>query len=245
MAVAVRCSLTVLINQRLLLFIGALFITNWYLKVFESSGIHLSEIIIFVKMEVENVAATAATTTNTTTITNESEVNSESKEESAIVEGVKSKLNDSGDGGTLVSSAIINEEESAQEGVGTKTMPISTGKTSPAARKMKSSPEHRERLLAQLARGRETARRNRESGTFILPLRNIKRIMRLNEDVGMVQNEAAILVQAAAELFTKQFAVDSLSTAKSNGRKNTIKYEDVAETRSSKERLSFLEPLLP
>ena len=148
--------------------------------------------------------------------------------------------------GENISSDIKGEEISRSSESTSKDKNLSASKTSQGSgRKMKSSPEHRERLLAQLARGRETARRNRESGNFILPLRNIKRIMRLNEDVGMVQNEAAVLVQAAAELFTKQFAVDSLNTAKSNGRKNTIKYEDVAETRSSNERLSFLEPLLP
>lgn len=133
-----------------------------------------------------------------------------------------------------------NEDENKKEEVVEKKTT-----TPPPTKRMKSSPEHRERLLAQLARGRETARKNRESGTFSLPLRNIKRIMRLNEDVGMVQNEAAILVQAAAEMFTKQFAMESLETAKTNGRKNTIKYEDLAEARSASDRLSFLEPLLP
>ena len=133
-----------------------------------------------------------------------------------------------------------NENENKKEEVVEKKTT-----TPPPTKRMKSSPEHRERLLAQLARGRETARKNRESGTFSLPLRNIKRIMRLNEDVGMVQNEAAILVQAAAEMFTKQFAMESLETAKTNGRKNTIKYEDLAEARSASDRLSFLEPLLP
>jgi len=68
--------------------------------------------------------------------------------------------------------------------------------------------------------------------------------MRLNKDVGIVQNEAAILVQFAAELFTKKFANQSFKTAQEKGR-DCIKYEDVAEARAASAQLSFLEPLIP
>ena len=134
----------------------------------------------------------------------------------------------------------VQEDDKTNASISNNSPP----KAKKQSKRPKASPEHRERLLAQLARGRETARKNRESGACALPLRNIKRIMRLNKDVGIVQNEAAILVQFAAELFTKKFANQSFKTAQEKGR-DCIKYEDVAEARAASAQLSFLEPLIP
>lgn len=77
-----------------------------------------------------------------------------------------------------------------------------------------------------------------------IPFRTIKRIMKIDSDIGIVQNDAAIVATAALEHFVKTFAVKSLELAKSKGR-NTIKYDDVAEVRASDRSLSFLDLLLP
>mmetsp|Transcript_20939 Transcript_20939/g.37815 ORF Transcript_20939/g.37815 Transcript_20939/m.37815 type:complete len:213 (+) Transcript_20939:72-710(+) len=77
-----------------------------------------------------------------------------------------------------------------------------------------------------------------------IPFRTIKRIMKLDTDIGIVQNDAAIIAAAALEMFVKEFATKSLEIAKRKGR-NTIKYEDVAEVRANDRSLSFLDLLMP
>mmetsp|Transcript_16679 Transcript_16679/g.20804 ORF Transcript_16679/g.20804 Transcript_16679/m.20804 type:complete len:163 (-) Transcript_16679:150-638(-) len=77
-----------------------------------------------------------------------------------------------------------------------------------------------------------------------LPFRAVKRIMKIDEDVATVQNEAAILVTHAAELFLKKMAKDSHQNAKSRAR-NTIRYEDVAEARVNCDAMGFLDTLIP
>jgi len=77
-----------------------------------------------------------------------------------------------------------------------------------------------------------------------IPFRTIKRIMKIDTDIGIVQNDAAIVATAALELFVKDFATKSLEIAKRKGR-NTIKYDDVAEVRANDRSLGFLDLLLP
>mmetsp|Transcript_28074 Transcript_28074/g.59268 ORF Transcript_28074/g.59268 Transcript_28074/m.59268 type:complete len:209 (+) Transcript_28074:167-793(+) len=77
-----------------------------------------------------------------------------------------------------------------------------------------------------------------------IPFRTIKRIMKIDTDIGIVQNDAAIVATAALEMFVKEFATKSLEIAKAKGR-NTIKYDDVAEVRANNRALSFLDILMP
>ena len=55
-----------------------------------------------------------------------------------------------------------------------------------------------------------------------IPFRNVKRTMKLDPDIGTVQQEAAILTTLAAELFLKSLAKESHQNANSRGR-NTIR----------------------
>jgi histone H3/H4 len=77
-----------------------------------------------------------------------------------------------------------------------------------------------------------------------IPFRTVKKAMKLDPDIPIVQNEAAIMTTVAAELFLKRLAKDSFRNAKNRGR-NTIRYEDVAEARTKNSALAFLETLLP
>ena len=77
-----------------------------------------------------------------------------------------------------------------------------------------------------------------------IPFRAIKRTMKLDGDIATVQNEAAIVMTLAAEMFIKRLAKESHNKAKTKGR-NTIRYEDVAEARTKTPALSFLETLIP
>mmetsp|Transcript_15017 Transcript_15017/g.19022 ORF Transcript_15017/g.19022 Transcript_15017/m.19022 type:complete len:230 (+) Transcript_15017:24-713(+) len=77
-----------------------------------------------------------------------------------------------------------------------------------------------------------------------IPFRAIKRIMKIHPDIATVQNEAAIVTTYALELFVKKIVNGSYANAKKRGR-NTVKYEDLAETRATHSCLSFLDTLLP
>ncbi|KAL7524879.1 hypothetical protein ACHAXR_001894 [Thalassiosira sp. AJA248-18] len=106
----------------------------------------------------------------------------------------------------------------------------STGSMTESAKKMKKYND---------GKPRQPAARN-----LTIPFRTIKRIMKIDSDIGIVQNDAAIVATAALEHFVKEFAVKSLEIAKSKGR-NTIKYDDVAEVRANDRSLSFLDVLMP
>jgi histone H3/H4 len=82
------------------------------------------------------------------------------------------------------------------------------------------------------------------SSGLTIPFRTIKRLMKTDPAVGIVQNDAAIVVAAAAEHFVKKFAVKSLEVARAKGR-NIVKYEDVATARANDRSLSFLDLLMP
>eukprot|EP00956_Cyclotella_meneghiniana_P016471 scaffold25997_cov68-Cyclotella_meneghiniana.AAC.8 len=77
-----------------------------------------------------------------------------------------------------------------------------------------------------------------------LPYRSIKRTMKLDPSVGIVQNDAAYLVTYATELFIKKLAKDSQELATKKGR-NIIKYDDLAEARAKTKSFSFLDMLIP
>ena len=77
-----------------------------------------------------------------------------------------------------------------------------------------------------------------------LPYRPIKRTMKLDPSVGIVQNDAAYLVTYATELFIKKMAKDSQELALKKGR-SIIKYDDLAEARAKTKAFSFLDMLIP
>ena len=102
----------------------------------------------------------------------------------------------------------------------------------PATKKKKTSGEGGVRQRQPATKG------------LTIPFRTIKRIMKIDDSLGIVQNDAAIITTAALEHFVKTLAVKSLELAKSKGR-NTIKYDDVAEVRAADRSLSFLDLLMP
>lgn len=77
-----------------------------------------------------------------------------------------------------------------------------------------------------------------------IPYRPIKKSMKSNLDLPLVQNDAAILVTQATELFIKKLAKDSSEISAKKGR-GTIKYDDLAEARAKNKAFSFLDLLIP
>jgi histone H3/H4 len=94
--------------------------------------------------------------------------------------------------------------------------------------------------------GESSAKKGRSPSVagLTIPFRTVKKAMKLDPDIPIVQNEAAIMATVAAELFLKKLAKESHRNAKNRGR-NTIRYEDVAEARTKSSSLAFLETLLP
>jgi histone H3/H4 len=68
--------------------------------------------------------------------------------------------------------------------------------------------------------------------------------MKLDKDIGTVQNEAAMVATYAVEMFMEKMVNESHDKAKKRGR-NTVKYEDLAEVRASHSNMSFLNTLIP
>ena len=125
-----------------------------------------------------------------------------------------------------------------------------------SAKKRKAVPPkecHESRVIESSSIGSRSKKHN-SSGTTVcrtpsvhgltIPFRTIKKAMKLDPDIPIVQNEAAIMTTVAVELFLKRLVVQSNQNAKNRGR-NTVRYEDVAEARTTDNALSFLEPLLP
>mmetsp|Transcript_14087 Transcript_14087/g.21113 ORF Transcript_14087/g.21113 Transcript_14087/m.21113 type:complete len:223 (-) Transcript_14087:87-755(-) len=135
---------------------------------------------------------------------------------------------------------VKHEEENEDENeTVTQTPRPSTGK------KSKKTPG-----TDSKKRRRKSSPRKQKSGGIPsvkdlgVPFRAVKRIMKIDKDIGTVQNEAAMVATFAVELFVEKMVKESNANARKRGR-NTVKYEDLGEVRASHSNLSFLNTLLP
>lgn len=112
--------------------------------------------------------------------------------------------------------------------------PVTSSEIAPASKKKKTSTNT------------DSSKKERPKACqgLTIPFRTIKRIMKIDTRVGIVQNDAAIVVTAAMEHFVKELATKALKKSEKKGR-GTIKYEDVAEVRAADRSLSFLDLLIP
>lgn len=120
---------------------------------------------------------------------------------------------------------------------------IKTDSTPDATGEMKTKAHHKNFTRVGGTKTKRGGRTPSVSGLTI-PFRTIKKAMKLDPDIPIVQNEAAIMTTIAVEMFLKRLAKESFRNAKNRGR-NTVRYEDVAEARTRNPALAFLEPLLP
>jgi histone H3/H4 len=115
--------------------------------------------------------------------------------------------------------------------------------TTPASKRTTTPKTGKSGGASGTSTGKRQGRTPSVSGLTI-PFRTVKKAMKLDPDIPIVQNEAAIMTTIAVELFLKRLAKESYRNAKNRGR-NTVRYEDVAEARTRNPALAFLEPLLP
>jgi histone H3/H4 len=152
--------------------------------------------------------------------------------------------------GTEVSAAVVDGDDEGEEVVveasvedDDEVMTVKSELTNDDDESKRSSKGGGKRKRGGPPPGSRKGRTPAVQGLAI-PFRAIKRTMKMDPDIGTVQNEAAIMTTLAAELFVKNLASQSHQNAKNKGR-NTIRYEDVAEARTKDPALTFLETLIP
>lgn len=136
---------------------------------------------------------------------------------------------------SLADNVDIPIDEDEHEVAETITSPVSTPVPAVAPKKKRGKPQ----IPASARKGRAPAVKG-----LNIPFRTVKKAMKLDPDIPIVQNEAAIMTTLAAELFLKRLATQSQKICKNRG-KNTIRYEDVADARSNDPSLAFLKTIIP
>ncbi|KAL7311604.1 hypothetical protein PS15m_009343 [Mucor circinelloides] len=84
----------------------------------------------------------------------------------------------------------------------------------------------------------------RTPGTTMLPLARIKRVIKEDKDVSLINAEATFCIAYATELFMEYLVTEAFSKAKKEKRK-TVYYKDLASTVKESEQLEFLEDVIP
>ncbi|ORX45254.1 histone-fold-containing protein [Hesseltinella vesiculosa] len=84
----------------------------------------------------------------------------------------------------------------------------------------------------------------RTPGQSYLPLARVKRIIKLDKDIAMINAEATQTVCLATELFMEYLANEGYTTAQKAKRK-TIYYKDLADVVGKTEAFQFLEDVVP
>ncbi|CEP10761.1 hypothetical protein [Parasitella parasitica] len=84
----------------------------------------------------------------------------------------------------------------------------------------------------------------RTPGTTMLPLARIKRVIKEDKDVALINAEATFCIAYATELFMEYLVTEAFSKAKKEKRK-TVYYKDLASTVKESDQLEFLEDVIP
>ncbi|KAI8096271.1 histone-fold-containing protein, partial [Halteromyces radiatus] len=88
------------------------------------------------------------------------------------------------------------------------------------------------------------AKTERIPGQCFLPLARVKRIIKEDPEVTLINGEATHCVAAATELFMEYLVKEGFSRAQKNKRK-TIFYKDLATAVSQTDQFEFLEDVIP
>ncbi|KAG0172845.1 hypothetical protein DFQ28_009808 [Apophysomyces sp. BC1034] len=88
------------------------------------------------------------------------------------------------------------------------------------------------------------AKQERSPGTTFLPLARVKRVIKEDKDVSLINAEATFCVAYATELFMEYLITEGFDRAKRDKRK-TVFYKDLASAVSEVEQFEFLEDVIP
>ncbi|KAI9164571.1 DNA-directed DNA polymerase epsilon, subunit C [Blastocladiella emersonii ATCC 22665] len=78
----------------------------------------------------------------------------------------------------------------------------------------------------------------------VFPVSRIKKIIKEDQDVEVVSQEAVFLIAKAAEMFLEKLAWEACQTAEGEKRK-MVQYRDVVRVAESVDEFFFLEDILP
>ncbi|KAI8364954.1 histone-fold-containing protein [Blakeslea trispora] len=84
----------------------------------------------------------------------------------------------------------------------------------------------------------------RRPGNTMLPLARVKRVIKEDKDVSLINAEATFCIAYATELFMEYLVTEAFSKAKQEKRK-TVYYRDLASTVKEIEQFEFLEDVIP
>ncbi|KAG2185435.1 hypothetical protein INT44_002226 [Umbelopsis vinacea] len=84
----------------------------------------------------------------------------------------------------------------------------------------------------------------RAPGTTFLPIARVKRIIKEDKDVSLINAEATFCVAYATELFMEYLANEGFAKAKKEKRK-TVYYKDLASVVGEVDQFEFLEDVIP
>lgn len=89
-----------------------------------------------------------------------------------------------------------------------------------------------------------TTKTDRTPGTTFLPIARVKRIIKEDKDVSLINAEATFCVAYATELFMEYLANEGFAKAKKEKRK-TVYYKDLASVVNEVDQFEFLEDVIP
>ncbi|KAJ2955108.1 hypothetical protein NQZ79_g8843 [Umbelopsis isabellina] len=89
-----------------------------------------------------------------------------------------------------------------------------------------------------------TTKIDRTPGTTFLPIARVKRIIKEDKDVSLINAEATFCVAYATELFMEYLANEGFAKAKKEKRK-TVYYKDLASVVNEVDQFEFLEDVIP
>ncbi|GAA5815723.1 hypothetical protein MFLAVUS_009237 [Mucor flavus] len=99
-------------------------------------------------------------------------------------------------------------------------------------------------IESQESRSTQKTVPERVPGTTILPLARIKRVIKEDKDVSLINAEATFCIAYATELFMEYLVTEAFEKAKKDKRK-TVYYKDLAGAVKEIEQFEFLEDVIP
>ncbi|KAK3391044.1 histone-fold-containing protein [Podospora didyma] len=88
--------------------------------------------------------------------------------------------------------------------------------------------------------------RKEVTGTALLPLTRVKKIIAVDPDIAICSNNAAFVITVATELFIQHLTSEAHNMAKSERKpRRNIQYKDLSNAVAHKDNLEFLEDVIP
>ncbi|KAJ8659180.1 hypothetical protein O0I10_005219 [Lichtheimia ornata] len=98
--------------------------------------------------------------------------------------------------------------------------------------------------VASTPQSSSSSKPDRTPGTTIIPVSRVKRVVKEDKDISIINAEATFCITYATELFMEYLVQEGFTRARNEKRK-TIFYKDLASAVSEVEQFEFLEDVIP